>query len=86
MTAVKEPCGERQRDAVEGADGALAAAEDAHEIVELDHRVRGVGSRREGRPGCGGGVHDTTVPAQGGGVGGEPGRPAVRLSLPGRRP
>ena len=37
MMAVKVPRAKRQRDAVEGADRALAAPEDADEVVELDH-------------------------------------------------
>ena len=73
MTAVKEPRAKRQGDAVEGANGALAAAEDADEIVELDHRGTGEALRRGVGLECGGGVHDTTVPAQGRGVGGDTG-------------
>ena len=37
MIAVNVPARQRERDAVERAHGALAAAEDTDELVELDH-------------------------------------------------
>jgi hypothetical protein len=42
--------GHRHRHAVDGADLAVAATEDAHDVVEVDHR-RGVGGRRVGGAG-----------------------------------
>ena len=91
MTAVNVPRRERQRDAVERAHGAVAAPEDAHDVVELDDaaargRLRSVCSvfcdvDGHGSPmtslGCA-----PTVPAQDGRVRGGAAETDVGLSLP----
>ena len=98
MTAVNVPRANAERDAVEGADVALAAAEDADDVVDAQQRRR---RRRRGRRGCrgrwgavgagmrtlrcswGGSVHGAQ--RAGGPVCEAQGTPPVRLTAPGHR-